>query len=171
MNKTDILAGSHLPILIKVLQLSYGPVLEIGMGLNSTPVLHWLCKEAGRELLSLENDPKWLEPNKAFEEGLHRVEFVSDWDKAPIFLPDEDRRWSVVLIDHRPALRRRIEALRLKDRADYIILHDSEPEIDRFYRYSGIYKHFKYQYDFTIVGKPHTTVLSNFEDVRSLWIL
>jgi len=35
--------GSHIPVLIKILNISEGPVLELGTGLNSTPVIHWIC--------------------------------------------------------------------------------------------------------------------------------
>ncbi len=159
--KTNVLSGSHLPILIELLRKTNGAVLEVGMGLNSTPVLHWMCTFQQRQLLSLENDPKWLEPNKAYENEFHKVEFVDFWVDAPI----DDTHWSVALIDHRPALRRKDEAKRLKDNADFILLHDSEPEIDRFYKYTWIYKYFKYRYDFQAF-KPYTTVLSNFVDIK-----
>jgi len=154
--KTDVLSGSHLPILIELLRATKGPVLEIGMGLNSTPVLHWICTHQKRRLLSLENDPSWIEPNKAYENEYHKVEFVEDWNKAPI----DDTYWSVVLIDHRPAIRRREEAKRLKDNADFILIHDSEPEINKFYRYDTIYPLFDFKYNITKL-KPNTVILSN----------
>ena len=47
--------SSYLPLLIKVLQCSEGPVLELGTGLVSTPVLHWLCFDMGRELVSYDD--------------------------------------------------------------------------------------------------------------------
>jgi hypothetical protein len=159
MKDTDVLAGSHLPILIKLVQMTTGPVLEMGIGWNSTPVLHWLCLD--RRLLSLENDREWYEKFVEFGVGKHKIGYVKDWEKARI----DNTRWSVVLIDHRPALRRHKDAIRLKDNADFIILHDSEPEIDKFYAYRRVWPHFKYRYDHTGV-KPHTTVLSNRHDLR-----
>lgn len=159
--KTDVLSGSHLPVLADIVLKTNGAVLEMGMGLNSTPLLHWVCTAHQRQLVSLENDIKWIEPNKAFENEFHKVELIKDWDKAKI----DSTHWSVVLIDHRPALRRKVDAVRLKNRANFILLHDSEPEINRFYGYSRVYPHFKYVYHYRKV-KPFTTVLSNFINIK-----
>lgn len=158
--QTDILSGSHIPVLVKLLEISDGAVLEMGMGLNSTPLLHWLCTAKERQLVSLENDPKWLGHNKAWENGFHRVEFVENWEKANI----DNTHWSVVLIDHRPALRRKEDAIRLKNNANFVVVHDAEPEINRFYRYDKIDPHYKYKFLYDRV-KPYTVVYSNFVDL------
>lgn len=162
----NFLGASHLPILAKVMDISTGPVLEMGMGYYSTPFLYWKCKEQGRKLLSLEGDLIWMKKLEMpdFEgEGFNAVH-VKDWDEADI----DNTHWGVVLIDHRPAVRRRVDAKRLANNADFVLMHDSEPEIDRFYRYGDAYKHFKYRYDYKSVGKPNTTVLSNFIDLSKL---
>lgn len=159
---TDVLSGSHLPILADIILRTEGAVLEMGMGLNSTPLLHWICTYKQRQLLSLENDPKWFEANKAFENEFHRVELITDWNKAPI----DTTHWSVVLIDHRPALRRKDDVIRLKDKANFIILHDAEPEINKFYRYDKVYPLFKYKFVYSGV-KPNTVVLSNKIDLST----
>ena len=160
---SDVLSGSHLPLLIEIVKRTSGSVLEIGMGLNSSPVLHWLCTYQRRHLLSLENDPVWFEKNKAYENDYHHVELVTDWDKVDIL----SRYWSVVLIDHRPAKRRRFEAIRLKDNADYILLHDAEPEIKRFYGYQRILKHFEFNFLWEKL-KPNTLVVSNTRSLCDL---
>ena len=157
-----LLAGSHIPILIKLVQMTDGPVLELGIGYNSTPLLHWLCG-ASRHLVSLEGDEKWVKKFQEYNVDRHIVKYIEDWDKADI----DNTHWSVVLIDHRPALRRKVDAERLKDKADYILIHDSEPEINKFYRYTDIYPLFKYRHDYTAV-KPNSVVLSNFKDLSNL---
>ena len=153
----NVLSGSHIPILVKIMSLTDGSVLELGAGFFSTPLFYWLCKAEGREFVSYENDKKWC------EEIGEMTTYIEDWDKANIL----STHWSVMLIDHRPAHRRRIDARRLKDNADFIIMHDSDMERDRVYGYTEIYPLFKYKYDFTKV-KPHTTVLSNFKDPKLL---
>ncbi len=153
---------SYLPILTKIVDMTDGPVLELGMGF-STMVLDLMCKIPKRPLYSFENDPKWFEKNKIYESHFHKLFFVDNWDNIDI----DNGHWSVAFIDHRPALRRRIEAKRLKDVADYIILHDSEPEINKFYRYTDIYPLFKYKYDY-IKTLPNTVILSNFVDLQKL---
>lgn len=149
------LSGTHLPVLARLLMHTDGAVLELGAGFNSTPLLYWTCKAESRLFRSYENDKAWCEKMGDF------TTYIEDWDKADI----DDRMWSIALIDHRPALRRKDDARRLKDNANFVVLHDSEPEIDKFYKYTWIYKHFKYRYDYTKV-KPFTTVLSNYIDPK-----
>jgi sensor histidine kinase YesM len=149
-------------MLIKCVERSTGPILELGMG-YSTMILHNLCELDKRKVYSYENDPKWYVENLIYRADYHHQILVTDWDEIDI----EDKYWSVVLIDHRPAKRRRVDALRVKDWADYVILHDSEPEIDRFYGYKRIYQHFKNIHHDTR-QRPYTTVLSNFKDLSTL---
>ncbi len=149
------LSGTHLPVLSILINRTDGAVLEMGAGFNSTPLLYWACKAQDRMFRSYENDKVWCEMLGDF------TTYIKDWEKAPI----DDKFWSLAFIDHRPALRRHKEARRLKDNANFIVMHDSEPEIDKFYKYTWIYKHFKFRYDFKKI-KPNTVVLSNFLDPK-----
>ncbi|KKL89449.1 hypothetical protein LCGC14_1914590 [marine sediment metagenome] len=158
--------GSHVPMLLKCFEQSDGPVLEMGTGIFSTPILDMLCKQRQkRHILSLENDPKWFaETHKEYQSPYHDVVLVQDWDNAPI----EDKFWGLALVDHRPKNRRRVDILRLKYRAYFVIIHDSQPDSEqRHYRYHRIYDHFRYRYDFTEC-LPHTTVLSNYNDLGGI---
>jgi len=49
-----------------------------------------------------------------------------------------------------------------------LIIHDSEPEINKFYRYDRIWDHYRYRYDYKKF-KPYTTVLSNKIDVEEYY--
>lgn len=156
--------SSHLPILIKVLQVSKGPVLELGAGVFSTPVMHWLCLEAKRTLVTYENFKEHFEMNKVFETEIHEIKFINDWNEAKI----EGVHWGVAFVDHEPRERRVVEIARLAQITDYVIVHDSEPDHD--YRYNFISKAFplfKYRYNYKR-RRPHTTVLSNFKDLTNL---
>ena len=155
--------ASHIPILIKAFELSKGPVLEMGMGPFSTPVLHWLCLDKKRELVSYENNPNWFNKNKIFETNSHKVTFVKDWDEIDI----SKIHWGVAFIDHAPNERRKVDIKKLANCADYIVIHDSGEYQDEHYLYSEIYPLFKYKYDYT-KEKPYTTVLSNFKDLSIL---
>lgn len=150
--------ASHLPVLIKVLQVSEGPVLEIGSGLFSTPVMHWLCLEAKRQLVTYEDHPTYYRWNKTFRSDLHELVFVEDWDKIPI----ENQHWGLAFIDHNPPQRRKIEAARLANIADYVIVHDSEPHMDIETDYvKSTFPLYKYHYQYKR-RLPYTSVLSNF---------
>lgn len=156
--------ASHLPILIKVIQSSVGPVLELGAGQFSTPVMHWLCLEAKRKLVTYENDLKYYAANRAFQAQNHDVIFVDDWDKAVI----DHTHWGVAFVDHRPADRRKVEIARLSSITDYIVVHDTEAASDYAHGFvKASFPLFKYRYNYRR-QKPYTSVLSNFKDLTNL---
>ena len=146
---------THMPMLIKCVQMTDGAVLELGAGLFSTPLLHWLLAESRRDLFTYESDEKYLDFSISFRSRHHVIRLVDDWDKIDI-----SGKWSVAFIDQ-VTERRAIDAIRLKDNCDYVVLHDSETD---HYKYSTVYPHFKYRYDWTFC-KPWTTVISNTKDV------
>lgn len=152
-------AGSHLPVLSTLLENTTGAVLELGCGYYSTPLLFYHCKAYNRPFASYENDNDW---QKKFEQL--GTQYTDDWSAVPI----DDTHWSIALIDHRPALQRHRDAIRLKDNTDFIVLHDTDPEIEKFYAYRRVWKHFKYVYHFNTV-KPFTSVLSNVQDPASFF--
>lgn len=156
--------ATHIPMLTRCVSLTTKdqPILELGVG-YSTFILDMMCQLTGQQIFSYENDREWHGKNLDFHTSNHKVIFTDNWDRIDI----DSIHWGVALIDHRPALRRRIDAMRLRNNADYIILHDTEPEIERFYRYQSIYKHFKYVFHYTRC-KPYTTVLSNFKELKNL---
>ena len=158
--------GSHLPVLIKVLRLTDGPVLELGTGLFSTPYLHWACYDAKRKLVSYENKKEYFntwnytdkrESNNDYT--YHERYLVEDWDKIDI-----SEHWGVVFIDHNPGPRRREEMKRVRDNADYVVIHDSDAKNDWYYKYSEYFPLFKYIWHSDIY--PRTTVLSNFHEIN-----
>lgn len=163
------LYGSHLPILTKMMEMTHGPVLELGMGLYSTPLLHTLCELQNRPLSSFDNDPEWFSENKKWESKHHSVYLLKEWNElyAEYQYVLNQVHWSVAFIDHKPAKRRKEECKRLAHNTNFLIIHDSEPESDKFFKYSWIYDLYKYRYDYTKL-RPHTTVLSNFIDLSFL---
>lgn len=167
--------GSHLPILMKILAMTEGPVLELGMGLFSTPYLHWACYDTKRKLVSCEskegfnnlfvfNDPR--EVNNKYDE-YHQIIYVQNnkWDEVDLL----SVHWSVILVDHAPGKRRKEEVKRLANNADYILVHDSDdlPKHIEHYKFHEVYSLFKYRYDYDKVF-PRTTVLSNFKELSNL---
>ncbi len=157
--------STHFPMLIKAVQKTKGTVVELGSGLFSTPLLHWLCFDNKRKLITYESYRHYLEFANKFKTDSHEIKFVENWAKENF-----DDHYAVVLIDHsipRKTHTRGDDALRFKDKAEYIILHDAGEETFEKYGYKEIYPHFKYRYDWTGCF-PHTTVLSNFNDLEWL---
>lgn len=165
---STVLCGSHLPLLVKIMERVDKPVLELGMGYNSTPLLHWLCKEKELDLLSVESDEEWMTKFKEFDSDTHFISHFdfNDWNKTQIGKHNEE--FGLVFVDHRPARKRRHSALYFKDKADYIILHDSELADTPAYKYRPIYNQFKYIYEYKKCGTPYTMVLSNKKDLSWL---
>jgi hypothetical protein len=153
----DLKWGSHLPALIKVMSITTGDVLEMGIGLYSTPFLHWACHSRLRHLVSYEGEKECYEMNKNYHGGFHEVYYVENWNDAKI-----EKNWDVVLIDHAPFWRRKTDIKRLAGYAKYIVIHDSNR-----YDFSSIWPLFKYRYDYKKT-RPNTTVVSNFYDLSSL---
>lgn len=153
--------GTHLPVLIKIINLTNGPVLELGMGIFSTPYLHFACYPK-RRLVSFENNPEFAEWIAGFKASFHETYFVNDWNAI-----DLSGHWSVVLVDHSPAERRVEEIKKLANSADYLVVHDTNPRQSHKYKYHEIYPLFKFRKDFN-AEKPYTAVLSNFYDLSNL---
>lgn len=160
-------APSHSPLLTRVFDISEGDVLEVGTGYFSTLLLHWLAHIYKRNVYSYENDPQWYK--RALKAGslLHKVYKVSSWDELPATFSPSGKRWGIVFIDHSPVERRVIEIERFADKADYIVIHDTEPEQDPRYQYSKIWSKFKYIYHGNKVS-PWTSVVSNFKNLNNI---
>jgi len=150
--------SSHLPVLMEAVKRTTGDVLELGPGVFSTPVLHWMCQEQKRNLLTIETDKMWSKfCRQYYRTNLHRHVQVDNWDQAREHIV---KPWDVVLADHSPSERRVKEIALLADLAKYIVVHDADLIKDREYHYTTIYPLFKYKYYFGEV-EPATVVLSN----------
>lgn len=155
--------GSHLPVLIPLVLATKGPILELGTGFFSTPVLHWLCAESGRRLVSYESQERYFAVASQYQSSTHEVHLVNDWaviDLAPY-------HWTIVLVDHGPGPQRKIEFARVAQLADYVVVHDTEPRNDKYYNYSEVAPMYKYRRDYSSLY-PNTSIFSNFIDVRTL---
>ncbi len=159
--------GTHLPALIAVMAKSGGDVLELGMGVFSTPYLHYQCMLAKRHLTSYDNSSFWTKffLRYGYQNPYHEIIQVNDWSEAKIEKP-----WDVVLVDQSPDDRRVIEIKNLANLARYIVIHDSnyDKRSRRIYHYQDIYPLFKYKRVWNLEAN-HATVLSNFVDLENLW--
>lgn len=156
LNKT---LTTHMGVLVKVLQMSEGDVVELGAGPASTPLLHWICKDMNRRLISYENDPKFYNLARLYRSKMHSIIFVENWDDDL----DTKIHRGVVFIDHYPEIRRGTDVIRFKDSADYIVMHDTEKEEKN--GYEKIWLHFKYSYTWREC-RPWVSVVSNFKEVK-----
>lgn len=146
--------GSHIPVLLELFPSVTGPVLELGAGVHSTPLLSWLCADKGLPFVSYETDAVWAKRiQDATVPGI--TTHIDDYANAPI-----DKPWGMAFIDHAPAERRKVDILRLKDLAAFIVVHDTDPNEEWRYGFEDVFPQFRYRKDYTN-HSPHTTVLSN----------
>lgn len=158
MNPLKPHRGSHLPLLIKMVQITSGPILEVGSGAFSTPFLHWACFPDKRKIVTIENNPEYFSFANYYHNhgGYHTVICTEDLDSVDISGP-----WAIAFIDHDPPERRGVEIRRLKDCADYVVVHDTDS--DRMKRYgfnADDIDVFRYAWHCKEV-RPHTSVFSN----------
>jgi len=155
--------GTHLGLLIQAVNKTSGPILELGVGIFSTPYLHYAAISSGRQLVSYDNHRGWLKFFIPYQSLSHQLILVRGWDEADI-----ERSWDVALVDHSPGERRRQEVGRLASYAKYIIIHDANEKDDREYHYSEIYPLFKYR---KVWDKDANSaaILSNFDDLKDFY--
>ncbi|MCX6701997.1 MAG: hypothetical protein NTX96_02255 [Candidatus Zambryskibacteria bacterium] len=162
--------STHNALLLTTLDKSEGDVLELGSGIFSTPLLHWYCKNKGRRLITYEDDLGFFNFAKGYQSSFHSIRLVKDWNEVNV-----PNHAGLIFIDHNgkkngsdlPGSQRGIDAIRLKDSADYIVIHDTEPKDEIFYSYDKAWENFRYRYDWKEC-RPWTSVVSNFKDV-SKW--
>jgi hypothetical protein len=141
-------------------------VLEIGMGIYSTPLLHWYCIEHNRKLVSIENNVDYFNMFRRERGSLHKRYLVDD-----LLDVDLNRPWDIAFIDSGPAgVERGQLAMKVTSNAKFIALHDSESVCEKYYHYKDIIPQFKYSYN---CGKfmPNTLVLSNTDSLEFLYDL
>jgi hypothetical protein len=148
-------AGTHLPVLQHLIGITTGPVLEMGMGFNSTPILHELCKD--RLLISLDSQTEWVEKFADFRSSSHKIRTESDWDSATHYL--QSVFWDVVLIDHWPCERRIIDIQLLMHNTRFMVVHDTEGRAAHCYNYEPTLSLFRYRWEYQGL-EPYTTVVS-----------
>jgi hypothetical protein len=156
--------ATHMPVLLACLRHTAGPVLELGSGWFSTPLVAAFATD--RLVRTVETNHEWYDrisrvcTYQPITRHRHQIVFVPDYNDAPI----DDQQWSVVLLDHEPPPRRGVDALRLRDRCQLMIGHDSEhPD----YGYGPAFDTFKYRFTLSSVF-PWTTVVSDTDPLD--WI-
>jgi hypothetical protein len=171
--------GTHQRLLLRAALRTTGPMLELGTGWYSTPLLHEVAVLQRRFLLSHDNDPDWMQKMQRvfYHPVYHRLELLNReaW-KTP--WQDIYGNWGLAFIDHGPrpeeprnskgllnALDRAQAVLDLMDHTDVFVLHDTEPAVRWEYDWDKVLPLFRYQYTDTS-HDVHTTILSNKVDVR-----
>lgn len=130
--------ATHQPILYEIASHTEGPIIEFGCGDGSTDLLHQICKEKKRLLISLDDDRAWLEkvqkkyahedcewhqfyfvPGK--KDDLNPDHWVTFFNEHPFL---KELIFDVCFVDQSPWLARYETIKRFKSHAKFVILHD-----------------------------------------------
>lgn len=126
-DRYDALAwGSHLVPLMACICQTDGPVLELGIGHFSTPILHAVCTNMARKLVSVEDNVEWYKAfNQGYDFGVHHI-YNKSYDEIDSLWKEQ---WGVVFIDNSPGgERRKIDFMNAISVSDYVVVHDYELE-------------------------------------------
>lgn len=169
-NQSDPYA-THVPYLIKLLEkikTTKHPILELGCGYGSTPILHEFCEINQIPLITLESDKNWLNEikNKFPETQFHKYIEVLDWASSIQTLVSE--KYSLIFVDQSPWEARTLSVNKLKNNCEFILLHDCDYFLNRTVTsYSEFGKHWKEFYpqnDGYLAGPP-TLICSNYNTI------
>jgi predicted O-methyltransferase YrrM len=125
------LYATHQRLLVKYMMQTIGRVIELGAGNYSTPILHEIAASQGRHLITVDNNPDWLNRFKIFESDSHIFKLLTSWDDF------EPVSCGLAFVDHAdpPTHPRWLQVQKLLPIAEVIIIHDTE---DDQYGYSKL---------------------------------
>lgn len=160
--------GSHQPVLIHVLNtITSGTVLEFGMGWNSTAIMHTICQNQDRKLISIDDSVEWINKFLSYKNQNHDMWLVKEKELLEKRYDFFNEKFAIAFIDGKPEYRQKLIEL-LKGNVDYFVVHDTE-EIVKMIPYPK----YSYKYDFTGFkhvlhfkqARPTTSVLSDLDVV------
>lgn len=152
--------GTHSATLKEAVMRSEGPMIEVGAGMHSTPMLLQISKETGRPLVTVERQREWTIPyvRRAVQLGIaYRTTAFLEIGVSAF------QRFGVALVDGAADERAKaVEALLPK--CDYIVVHDTE-KLEDYPGLKEIMVRARFRYD-VIDVEPWTTVVSDLEPWR-----
>ena len=120
---------THQPVLHTLLSKTSGSILELGCGEGSTELIHKFSEKYNRRVVSIESNKQWLQPYiEKYTSPNHEFILVNhsidDWNK----ITDEmcNSNWDLVFIDQGIWEPRAYSFKTLKNKANYMILHDCD---------------------------------------------
>lgn len=177
--------STHQALLVAALAHTDGPIIELGGGWYSTPLISSFSVASARSALTVETGSYVFDLLRGLQTPHHRIVLLGgfDFDQVGKFaaqpgrgIPDYKRlqadyfdtlpalglgRVSVAFVDQAPGFLRAPAIEFFADKADFIITHDTEHT--EHYHFEPLLSSFKYRWDFT-VHRPQSVVVSNRRD-------
>lgn len=164
----DFRYGSNaIPLAVAALS-ARGDLLELGMGMFSTPLLHKIAIDQNRLLVSVDTELGWVQKFTGYNSTQHhRIYHLGDPNKMHSF--GLDKKWGMVLVDHLSGETRYQDVINFANISQMVVVHDAERVSESYYNYerNKIRNYFSYTckyslYDQTKSNYISTLLLSNF---------
>jgi hypothetical protein len=180
--------GTHQALLVAALAATHGPIVEMGGGYYSTPLVSAFSGIQGRTAYTLETGEFVYDKLKPYHSGLHQVllmpgyrfdqigKFTSDGtpnakvkerqrEYLEVFWKDHQAngggRFSVAFIDQAPGFLRTPAIEFFRDKADFVMTHDSEHV--EHYHLEPLISSFGSRFDYDVF-RPNSVILSDTKD-------
>lgn len=139
--------ASHQPVLFEAIKKTSGSILELGAGDYSTEIIHKMAGD--RMIFTIDDHIEWIDNFRHLESDTHSFQHLSN-DLFTFIGLD----WSVVLVDLYTWEQRMWAIEKLKDTADFVVIHDAEGKnLGRFFKYFREYAVSDYpQHPYTLLG-------------------
>jgi hypothetical protein len=173
----DIVA-SHQRVLLGSILRTSGPILELGVGWYSTPLLHEIATTLRRPVLTVDNNKDWFTQFEGLENAYHQFKLVGWWGELwpwlPRYLNEVDpllgkvregvsnNDFAVALIDQNQPCEREYSIRQLLGKVQVFVMHDTEE--GPAYGYNRMLPAFAHQWT-DKCQRAWTTVASNVYDV------
>jgi hypothetical protein len=157
--------ATHIGFLAGILAKTDGPVVEFGTGYYSTPIIHYTCQD--RYVLSIEMNIHWVDYfSSRYKRDNHKYFYTNNQLLSEAFFGVDEYKnaqWNVAFIDHDPPEDRIKCIKKIRDKAKYLIVHDTEVDAIS-YNWNGIFDTFKYKLHCDLFN-DQTTIVSDFEEI------
>lgn len=145
---------NHRPLLLLGLDLTEGLVVEFGSGEGSTPHLRQYCQDQNRNFESWESNKEWAKKTGS--------NYTSSWEMPSVY-----RKCGLFFCDHAPGEHRHVVVERMANKADIIVIHDTEEGGAGDYKFERIWHLFKYRLNLNKTGGgAGATAVSNSIDLN-----
>lgn len=171
----DYRYGSNaIPLTVAAL-IADGPILELGMGKFSTPLLHMIGADQGRQVISVETNHDWMLKFVAYNSTkYHKIYHLKNMEAMSRF--GLNLKWGMVLTDHVDAAQRPLDIINFSKRSKVIVAHDTERPAEKGYEFekNNVGSYFKYKCKYSFFDSHNktyytsTSIFSNEVDLSFL---
>lgn len=154
------LVATHQRLLVGAALRTKGPILELGCGFYSTPLLHEIAEVQDRLLITIDNNIDWLAQFLSLESKCHKLKLVGWWGE--LYEHSEALDFSLCFVDQGQPCEREYAIRKLMDKVRVFVMHDTEEQ--HAYGYGRTLPMFRYQFT-DRCQKAWTTIVSNSVDV------